>query len=713
MNPVKHFLNFGALEGRKPAPDFLSMTYIYKFPKLHKIINIIFLAKIENFLNINNLKESFQIITNSMLKNNDGVKNPFRYSKLFLLIFIVLNRKLHFSRSNKPRISIIIVSWNTPALLLAQLQNLARQKDDIFEIVLVDNGSSKLTQVLLSRISGISIKLNSSNLGYPKAVNQGLKLASAPIVVLLNSDALPLGTWAEALLKNFLNPKIKILGAKIINSEFRVQEAGNLLWSDGVCQRIGVHYSTANFKVNRLGITDFCSACFLAIDKSILTEDIIFDENFSPAYYEDVDFALNMKNKGFDTYYDPSITVFHLENASSNSNFAQKQININWKKFVAKNIDLLHNLEVRTHDIDLNDENVTTQRMKNQILLIDSLFPSDINGQGAPRLKEIVKVISNDRNYVDVLFRQGEYESISNSFPILPTGILEISGPLNDELLKLAIESKYKNMNVFWISRLENLLWLKEYGYLDKFLLQGSVIFDFEAVRSEELSPDVQTVLNSIDQIIVVNEIDKNLLESMSLKASVIGYEPSDVLPTEIPVNSGNIVFIGNLEKIESDNFKSLIKFRSNLDLLDLSTKNLILSNLEIYGRCSPESKRLLEDCGYILKGFEPDTKSIFANAKLFIAPSLNPRGIPIKLKLASSYGVPCLVTKELGAQLNWKPNVDAFISNNELDFIEILVKLLKNDEIRYSFAENLRKSNSTLNYFIDFKRSVLAVLPQ
>jgi hypothetical protein len=92
---------------------------------------------------------------------------------------------------------------------------------------------------------------------------------------------------------------------------------------------------------------------------------------------------------------------------------------------------------------------------------------------------------------------------------------------------------------------------------------------------------------------------------------------------------------------------------------------------------------------------------------------NLKPRGIPIKLKLASSYGVPCLVTKELGAQLNWKPNVDAFISNNELDFIEILVKLLKNDEIRYNFAENLRKSKSTFNYFIDFKRSVLAVLPQ
>jgi O-antigen biosynthesis protein len=710
MNPVKHFLNFGALEGRKPVPDFPSLTYIYKFPKLHKIINIIFLAKIEKLLNINNLKESFQIITNSMLKNNDGVKNPFRYSKLFFLIFIVLNRKLHFSHSNKPRISIIIVSWNTPALLLTQLQNLARQKDDIFEIVLVDNGSSKLTQVLLSRISGITIKLNSSNLGYPKGVNQGLKLTSAPIVVLLNSDALPLGTWTEALLNNFSDPKIKILGAKIINSKLRVQEAGNLLWRDGVCQRIGVEYSKDNFKVNRIGITDFCSACFLAIDKSILTEDLIFDENFTPAYYEDVDFALNMKNRGFDTFYDPSITVFHLENASSNSSFAQKQININWKKFVSKNINLLHNLESRTQDSDLHDEKVTSELMKNQILIIDSLFPSEINGQGAPRQKEIVNLLSNDRNYVDVLFRQGQYEIISDSFPILPTGILEISGPLNDELLKLAIESKYESKNIFWISRLENLLWIKENGFFEKFLAQGEVIFDFEAVRVEDLKPDIISILKSVNQILVVNEIDRNILKTYSITSTIIGFEPRDFFKQEVTEKFEKIVFVGNLENIESDNFQSLLAFRQSLSEHSKHAEHEILQNLAIYGKCTQESKKELEKIGFNLKGTKISMNDILLNAKIFIAPSLNPRGLPLKLKTARLYNIPCVITEVLARQLDWKNNVDAFIASNEYDFIEIILNLLKNDDFRITFAKKLKLENNAEENYVSFKKSVLGL---
>ena len=711
LDPITHFVKYGAIEGRRPNENFPTLSYILKYKNLHKFINVILLDYLKG-VKIDNVRNySFQSILCTKSKINIWHKNPFKFSFFRLVCFLLTNQKIFFKSHSIPKFSIVIVSWNTPGLLLRQLRELSKIKKIPFEIILIDNGSSKLTQLFLNRISGLTIKRNNINVGYPKAVNQGLNLANAPILVLLNSDALPLGNWVDALLNNFLDPKIKILGAKIINSNFRVQEAGNLLWSDGVCQRIGVNYSTDNFKVNRIGITDFCSACFLAIDKSILAEGLIFDENFSPAYYEDVDFALNMKSRGFDTYYDPSITVFHLENASSDANFAQEQININWKRFVAKNIDLLHNVEVRTQDIQLNDEKVTTQRMNNQILVIDSLFPSEINGQGAPRLKEIVNILSNERNYVDVLFRQGEFGNVSNAFPILPQGVLEISGPLSDELLKLAIESKYKEKNTFWISRLENLLWLKEFGHLDKFLSQGNVIFDFEAVRVEELTPEVLTILHSIDQLIVVNEKDKKILKSKSLEANVIGYEPSEVLPTEIPGNSGDIVFVGNLEKKESDNFKSLIKFRSNLEQCVPSIKKLILSNLKIYGKCSPETEQLLKECGFILKGFEPNTRSIFSNAKLFISPSLEPHGIPVKLKLASSYGVPCLVTKELGAQLNWRHNIDAFISENELDFIEILVNLLENDETRYDLANKLKYSNSAKNNFSDFKRSVLTVL--
>jgi GT2 family glycosyltransferase len=708
--PIDHFIIYGSKEGRKPNGEFPIFSYITRYKKLHQFINVIIIAKIEKYFCKTTTSKPFQRIVSDLTQKRNANMNPFKWSRLRFFVFILLNMKIRFYDSSEPKFSIIIVSWNTPALLLAQLKNFSRQKDGIFEIVIVDNGSSKLTQMLLNRISGINIKLNSSNLGYPKGVNQGLKLTKAPIVILLNSDAIPLGNWTDALLKDFSDPKIKILGAKIIDSNFRIQESGNLLWNDGVCQRIGINYSIDNFRVNRLGITDFCSACFLAIDKTVLTDESIFDESFSPAYYEDVDFALNMKNKGFDTYYDPSITVFHLENASSDANFAQEQININWKKFVAKNIDLLHNLGVRTQDIDLNEEIVTTQRMKNQILLIDSLFPSEINGQGAPRQKEIVNVLSNDRNYVDVLFRQGQYEIISDSFPILPTGILEISGPLNDEFLKLAIESKYKSKNIFWISRLENLLWTKENGFLEKFLDQGEVIFDFEAVRVEDLKPDIISILKSVNQILVVNEIDRNILKTYAITSTIVGFEPRDFFKQEVTEKIEEIVFVGNLENIESDNFQSLLAFRQSLSDHSKHAEHEILQNLAVYGKCTQESRKELEKIGFNLKGTKISMNDILLNAKIFIAPSLNPRGLPLKLKTARLYNIPCVITEVLARQLDWKNNIDAFIASNEYDFIEIILKLLKNDDFRITFAKKLKLENNAEENYVSFKKSVLGL---
>jgi GT2 family glycosyltransferase len=703
-------VKYGSIEGRRPNENFPTLSYILKYKNLHKFINVILLDYLKG-VKIDNVRNySFQSILCTKSKINIWHKNPFKFSFFRLVCFLLTNQKIFFKSHSIPKFSIVIVSWNTPGLLLRQLRELSKIKKIPFEIILIDNGSSKLTQLFLNRINGLTIKRNNINVGYPKAVNQGLNLANAPILVLLNSDALPLGNWVDALLNNFLDPKIKILGAKIINSNFRVQEAGNLLWSDGVCQRIGVNYSTDNFKVNRIGITDFCSACFLAIDKSILAEGLIFDENFSPAYYEDVDFALNMKSRGFDTYYDPSITVFHLENASSDANFAQEQININWKKFVAKNIDLLHNLGVRTQDIDLNEEIVTTQRMKNQILLIDSLFPSEINGQGAPRQKEIVNVLSNDRNYVDVLFRQGQYEIISDSFPILPTGILEISGPLNDELLKLAIESKYESKNIFWISRLENLLWIKENGFFEKFLAQGEVIFDFEAVRVEDLKPDIISILKSVNQILVVNEIDRNILKTYSITSTIIGFEPRDFVIQEVTEKFEKIVFVGNLENIESDNFQSLLAFRQSLSEHSKHAEHEILQNLAIYGKCTQESKKELEKIGFNLKGTKISMNDILLNAKIFIAPSLNPRGLPLKLKTARLYNIPCVITEVLARQLDWKNNVDAFIASNEYDFIEIILNLLKNDDFRITFAKKLKLENNAEENYVSFKKSVLGL---
>ncbi|MDD5169792.1 MAG: glycosyltransferase, partial [Syntrophales bacterium] len=67
-----------------------------------------------------------------------------------------------------------------------------------YEIVLVDNGSSP---------SGLPVDCmahqlirNETNLGFPKAVNQGIRAAKGDIICLLNNDVICTPQWADRLL---------------------------------------------------------------------------------------------------------------------------------------------------------------------------------------------------------------------------------------------------------------------------------------------------------------------------------------------------------------------------------------------------------------------------------------------------------------------------------------------------------------------------------
>ena len=87
------------------------------------------------------------------------------------------------------KLSIIIVSYNTKELLKKCLSLLNTSGD--FEIIIVDNASQDNTQMILRMFANnkrIKIILNEKNLGFAKAVNQGIEKAKARFVLLLNPD---------------------------------------------------------------------------------------------------------------------------------------------------------------------------------------------------------------------------------------------------------------------------------------------------------------------------------------------------------------------------------------------------------------------------------------------------------------------------------------------------------------------------------------------
>jgi GT2 family glycosyltransferase len=87
-------------------------------------------------------------------------------------------------------LSIVIVSYNTRALMLDCLKAVFESRADIrFEVIVVDNNSKDATvEAIRTRYPMVQIIVNHENRGFSKAVNQALAVSAGRCVLMLNSD---------------------------------------------------------------------------------------------------------------------------------------------------------------------------------------------------------------------------------------------------------------------------------------------------------------------------------------------------------------------------------------------------------------------------------------------------------------------------------------------------------------------------------------------
>ena len=100
--------------------------------------------------------------------------------------------------------SIIIPCWNQLDFTRLCLTALARHTRPPWELIVIDNGSTDGTAAYLSGVRDVApmpvtVISNSKNLGFPAAINQGLRAARGEYFVLLNNDAVVTDGWLSQL----------------------------------------------------------------------------------------------------------------------------------------------------------------------------------------------------------------------------------------------------------------------------------------------------------------------------------------------------------------------------------------------------------------------------------------------------------------------------------------------------------------------------------
>jgi GT2 family glycosyltransferase len=214
-------------------------------------------------------------------------------------------------------VSVIVVIWNQPHFLLRSLRALLAQSGPSTEIVLVDNASAAETQALLSRLEGFTILRNSVNAGFVTACNQGARLASGRTLLMLNSDAfLRPAAIANALAALDGDAGVGAVGGRLILPSGRLQEAGCIIWADGITSGRGRGLAPGDHEALRRRDVDYCSGAFLLTPRQVWERCGGFDEVFTPGYYEDADYCMRLRQAGLRVIFEPSVAVDHFENGS-------------------------------------------------------------------------------------------------------------------------------------------------------------------------------------------------------------------------------------------------------------------------------------------------------------------------------------------------------------------------------------------------------------
>ena len=200
--------------------------------------------------------------------------------------------------ASQPEVTVIIPNYNGKKLLENCIQTLEKQTCTDFKLLVVDSG----------------------------AVNEGIRRADTPYVILLNNDTEVLPEFVEELLAAIKkSDRIFSAGAMMIDyhDRGRIDNAGDYYTAFGWAVARGKGKPLADF--NRPCRVFSCCGGAVIYRTGLLREMGPFDERHF-AYLEDVDMGYRAKIHGYINCYAPGARVYHVGSATTGTRYNEKKV---------------------------------------------------------------------------------------------------------------------------------------------------------------------------------------------------------------------------------------------------------------------------------------------------------------------------------------------------------------------------------------------------
>jgi GT2 family glycosyltransferase len=248
-----------------------------------------------------------------------------------------------------PKISIVIIHYNTPHFLKKCLDAIFAQTYQNIEVIFIDNNSPDKTglEIVEEKYGDkkrLKIVPNEDNLGYAKAANQGIKMAlsdeegnePAEYVVITNPDIIYTPEYFEKIVERAeQDKKIAAITGKVLKYDFDRDVTTNIVDTVGIFA-----YRNRRFIDDGQGLLDegqfaeerevfgVSGAC--PMYRSSALEDVkIFDEYMDEDFFmykEDVDLSWRFLLYGWKNFYYPKAVAYHGRGTGIHRRFFNKDV---------------------------------------------------------------------------------------------------------------------------------------------------------------------------------------------------------------------------------------------------------------------------------------------------------------------------------------------------------------------------------------------------
>ncbi|GAB3744707.1 glycosyltransferase [Lysobacter olei] len=621
-----------------------------------------------------------------------------------------------------PRASIIIPVFNQVEHTVACLRALAEHPPTIaIEVIVVDDGSSDDTGVLLPRVEGLRYHRRPANGGFIAACNDGAALARGEMLVFLNNDTVPQPGWLEALLGTFdTHPYCGLVGAQLLYPDGRLQEAGAAIRSDGSAEKLGRNENALAPQHAFVKRVDYCSGAAIAMPAALFWQVGGFDTRYAPAFYEDTDLGMQVRRAGQQVLVQPAARVVHAEGVTTGTD-----TRTGTKQYQVRNQARFHE---RWHDAltahplpNAMPASLSDHRYAGMALVIDALTPQPDRDSGSLRCANLMRLLLQEG--MGVVF--------------MPANLAE-DGAYTQSLRQLGVEvwhTPFVRSLPDWMrahgTRFDTIIVSRHYildqmlPLLRRFAPQAKLVFDtvdlhyLRERRGAQMLGDAALLkaaertrrceldlINRSDVTWVVSEVERALLAEDAPQARVeVLSNLHDLADAGLPfAERRDVVFVGGFR--HPPNVDAVLWFAGEVwPHVQASEPGAVFHC--IGGDVPPEIKALAARPGIRVHGHVPDIAPYMSDVRVAVAPLRFGAGVKGKVNLSMAHGQPVVATSCAVEGMHLRDGEDVLVADTPDAFAAAVLRVYRDEALWARLSANGR-ANVARHFSLDAGRAVV-----